>query len=78
MDKQRKITDLSFEEALEELQQIVRNVETGKDSLEHVIGAYERGNLLRKHCEDKLKAAKLRVEKIIEKDSKISIEKLDI
>lgn len=78
MDKQRKIEDLSFEEALNELQQIVRSVETGKDSLEYVISAYERGNLLRKHCESKLNEAKLRVEKIVEADSKISIENLDI
>lgn len=78
MDKQRKITDLSFEEALEELQQIVRSVETGKDSLEHVISAYERGNLLRRYCEDKLREAKLRVEKIVESDSKISTESVEI
>ena len=78
MNNQKEIENLNFEEALDELQQLVRNIENGKDSLENVINSYERGNLLRKHCEGKLKEAKLRVEKIIESESGISKEKIDI
>ena len=68
MSDQKNIEKLSFEEALGELQGIVRNIETGKDGLEKIINDYERGNALKKHCESKLAAAKLKVDKII-KDS---------
>ena len=58
------VSDLSFEAALLELEEIVRQLETGKSSLEDAIGAYERGAALKKHCETKLTEAKARVEKI--------------
>jgi exodeoxyribonuclease VII small subunit len=73
MDKDKKIDQFTFEEALGELQEIVKGIETGKDDLEKVINDYERGNALKKHCESKLKEAKLRIEKIVEKsDGSIS------
>jgi exodeoxyribonuclease VII small subunit len=73
MDKDKKIDQFTFEEALSELQEIVKGIETGKDDLEKVINDYERGNALKKHCESKLKEAKLRIEKIVEKsDGSIS------
>lgn len=59
-----EIAKLSFEEALEALEEIVRQLETGEGSLENAIGAYERGAHLKRHCELKLKEAKARVEKI--------------
>jgi exodeoxyribonuclease VII small subunit len=59
-----EISELSFEVALAELEEIVRQLEQGKSDLEDAIGAYERGAALRKHCETKLKEAKVRVEKI--------------
>ena len=58
------VSDLSFEAALSKLEEIVRQLETGKSSLEDAIGAYERGAALKKHCETKLTEAKARVEKI--------------
>ena len=58
------VSALSFEAALSELEEIVRQLETGKSSLEDAIGAYERGAELKKHCEQKLTEAKARVEKI--------------
>jgi exodeoxyribonuclease VII small subunit len=58
------VSKLSFEAALSELEEIVRQLETGKSSLEDAIGAYERGAELKKHCEKKLTEAKSRVEKI--------------
>jgi exodeoxyribonuclease VII small subunit len=73
MNKDKKIDQFTFEEALSELQEIVKGIETGKDDLEKVINDYERGNALKKHCESKLKEAKLRIEKIVEKsDGSIS------
>ena len=56
---------LSFEEALRELETIVRRLEEGKTNLEDAITAYERGASLRFHCEKKLKDARLRVEHIV-------------
>ena len=58
------IRKLSFEAALAELEEIVRALEQGKSSLDDAIAAYERGAQLKKHCEDKLNEARLRVEKI--------------
>ena len=58
------ISSLSFEAALSELEEIVRQLEAGRSSLEDAIGAYERGARLKQHCEKKLSEAKARVEKI--------------
>ena len=56
---------LSFEQALAELERIVAELESGKTDLEQSIAAYERGALLKGHCEAKLKEAQLRVERIV-------------
>ncbi|TJZ92538.1 exodeoxyribonuclease VII small subunit [Paracoccus gahaiensis] len=58
------ITTLSFEEAMRELEATVGKLETGEATLEESIALYERGAALRKHCEDRLRAAEERVEKI--------------
>ena len=70
----KRISSLSFESALSELQEIVKNIETGKDGLDKIITAYERGNALKKHCEDKLNEAKLKISKIVEKQEKDGVE----
>jgi len=49
--------NIKFEEALEELEQITKSLEDGKDSLENSMKLYERGMLLREFCERKLKEA---------------------
>lgn len=58
-------TDVSFEDALAELERIVRGLEGGQQKLEDAIGAYERGALLRRHCEAKLAEAEARVQAIV-------------
>lgn len=63
-DKPVDVEKLSFEAALAELEEIVRQLEQGKSSLDDAIGAYERGAKLKQHCEKKLNEAKMRVEKI--------------
>ncbi len=55
---------LSFEEALKALEDIVTRLESADASLEESIALYERGALLRKHCETRLNAAQERVEAI--------------
>jgi len=59
-----EIASLSFEEALEELEAIVRQLEAGRGRLDDAIGSYERGAALKRHCETKLNEAKAKVEKI--------------
>ncbi|MGB0935776.1 MAG: exodeoxyribonuclease VII small subunit [Alphaproteobacteria bacterium] len=59
------VKGLSFEQAMAELEGIVRKFEEGQVSLEEAITFYERGNSLKAHCEGKLKDAELRVEKIV-------------
>lgn len=58
------IEGLSFEEALKQLEQIVRSLETGETPLAEAIAVYERGNRLRQHCSRLLNQAKERIEKI--------------
>jgi exodeoxyribonuclease VII small subunit len=67
------ITKLSFEEALEQLEDIVSKLEDGSINLEESIQEYTRGVHLKNHCETKLKEATLKVEQItIDKDGKFS------
>lgn len=61
----KDIGKMSFEEALRELEVLVKKLEGGQIALEEAIGSYERGNALRKHCEKKLSEAKLKVEMIV-------------
>ena len=58
------LASLSFEDAMTELEKIVRNLEDGKTKLDESVAAYERGAALRRHCEAKLREAQLTVEKI--------------
>jgi exodeoxyribonuclease VII small subunit len=58
------IAKMSFEEALVELEKLVRQLEDGKAKLDDAIGAYERGALLKRRCETKLREAQFRIEKI--------------
>jgi exodeoxyribonuclease VII small subunit len=59
------IPSLSFEQALGELEKIVAELESGQAPLERSIEMYERGAALKAHCEARLEAARLRVEKIV-------------
>jgi exodeoxyribonuclease VII small subunit len=61
------VETLSFEDALAELEQIVRGLEGGQQKLEEAIAAYERGAALRRHCEAKLAEAEARVAAIVER-----------
>lgn len=57
---------LTFEQALAELEAIVRQLEGGQADLESAIGDYERGTRLKEHCLKKLASARLKVEKILQ------------
>lgn len=62
---QTPVETLSFEAALRELESIVGRLEQGEVDLEDSIALYERGQALKAHCEQKLKAAESRLEKIV-------------
>jgi exodeoxyribonuclease VII small subunit len=58
---------LSFEDALAELDQIVRGLEGGTLKLDAAIQAFERGVKLRRHCEGKLAEVEARVEALVQR-----------
>jgi exodeoxyribonuclease VII small subunit len=57
-------TELSFEEALKRLEEIVRTLERGEAPLDQSIELYQEGDRLKRHCEARLKAAQARIEQI--------------
>lgn len=69
---------LSFEEALANLETIVRELESGKIKLDDAIVSYEKAVALKQFCEQKLKTAELKIEKInLAPNGEISTEPLD-
>jgi exodeoxyribonuclease VII small subunit len=58
------IAAMTFEEAMKELEGVVKRLESGDVPLEDSIRLYERGAALKAHCETKLKAAEEKVERI--------------
>jgi exodeoxyribonuclease VII small subunit len=72
------ISSLTFEDALAELERIVRGLEGGQQKLEDAIAAYERGAALRRHCEAKLAEAEARVQAIVERaDGSLALKSAD-
>lgn len=64
-DKADDVSKMSFEDAMAALEKIVDALDRGEVSLEKSIEIYERGAALQRHCEDKLKQAEMRVQKIV-------------
>ncbi len=58
------VKTLTFERAMEELELIVKRLEDGKVPLEESVKIYERGETLKRRCEDLLRQAELRVERL--------------
>jgi exodeoxyribonuclease VII small subunit len=58
------VRKLSFERAIEELESIVKRLEDGKVPLEESVAIYERGEQLKRRCEELLRQAEARVDKI--------------
>jgi exodeoxyribonuclease VII small subunit len=73
-----KIENIPFEQALKELEAVVRKLESGSGDLESSINDYVRGTELKAYCEAKLKDAKLKVEKILKTtDGNIQLKPFD-
>ncbi len=60
----KDIAKMSFEDALDELKEIVATLESGDGKLDAAIASYERGAKLKQYCEKKLKEAQEKIEKI--------------
>lgn len=75
----KTIDEMSFEEALSELEEIVRKIDSGQENLAGAVESFERGVSLKKHCGKMLSDAKLKVEKIIAADeNEVKTTSLDV
>ena len=66
-----KKVDINFEKALEELEAIVEDLESGDLSLENSLKSFEKGIKLAWQCQEKLSQAELQVQKLIEEDGEL-------
>ena len=72
-----EIKAMSFETALARLEQIVSDLEHGETALEESIQLYEKGSLLKAHCEERLAKAQMRIDKVIVKEGKTVLEAME-
>ena len=72
---EKDINNLSFEDALEQLENITESFEDGDSTLENAVNLYNKGVLLKKHCEKKLKEAKKKIDEAKENDTDMNKEK---
>ncbi len=76
---EQDLNALSFEQAMEELEQVVRQLETGKIKLDDAVAAYEKGVKLKQICEEKLAQAKAKIDILIldKNNTPIGVESFD-
>ena len=72
-DRPAALDTLTFEQALAELEGIVKALESGQGALEASVAAYQRGAALRAHCERKLAEAEQKVQAIVEGPSGLTL-----
>jgi len=64
-------TDLPFEQAIEQLEGVVENLEDGELDLEAALVAFEQGVALSKHCAGQLESAERRIEVLVEQGGEL-------
>ena len=64
-----EIENMNFEEALQELENIINKLEAWEVPLDETITLYERGSELKKYCEKKLQSAEEKIQRISQKQS---------
>lgn len=69
--------ELSFEENLEKLEEIVKKLEAGDVPLDEAIGAFNEAMILAKNCDQKLKNAEEAICKLVNKDGEVSEFKIE-
>ncbi len=70
--------EMSFEEAIAELENIVDKLEKGQLSLDESLLLFEKGIKLVRECNDKLKSAQQKVEKLIEENGGLRAEPFEV
>ncbi len=68
-----KIKNLSFEEAIKRLEEVVDMLESGETPLEQTIDLYQEGVLLARHCDQKLTQVEQKIEVLLEEDGKMVV-----
>ncbi len=68
----KPIDEMSFEEALAELEKLVNDLDSGNVPLEQSVALYERGEKLKAYCEKKLKDAELKINEITKTSDGVS------
>ena len=69
-----KKNEKNFENAIERLEEIAQLLESEDTPLEESIKLFEEGIKLKEFCEEKLKSAKLKIDKIIKSNKELSSE----
>ena len=69
MNNDNMLEKMTFEEAINELENLVESLDKGDISLDQAIAAYDRGSQLKDHCQKKLSEAKMKVETIQSSDN---------
>jgi len=64
-----EIADLTFEQAFQQLEEVVRQLESGELPLEQSLALFEQGMVLAKFCENKLDEAEQKVHQLVGADS---------
>ncbi len=64
--------ELSFEESLENLEEIVKKLESGEVPLDDAINEFNKAMTLAKNCDEKLKVAEEAITKIVNPDGSLS------
>ncbi|MBE7637935.1 exodeoxyribonuclease VII small subunit [Sneathiella sp. P13V-1] len=72
------IQEMSFESAMQELEAIVEKLDSGNVDLDQSIDIYTRGSQLKSHCEQKLRAAQERVDKIVNQNGTLSTQPANV
>ena len=79
MTDTKSIEKMSLEEALAELEEIVKKIDTGQENLSDAVSSFERGVELKKRCDQMLTEAKLKIEKISKtEEGNIAISEVEI
>ena len=79
MNDKELLEKMTFEDAMDELEGIVNALDKGNVSLDEAIAAYDRGSVLKDHCEKRLNQAKMKVETIqSEENGELKTDKIDV
>lgn len=63
--KDDNLSELTFEESFKRLEEVVKKLESSESSLEKAISYYELGVKLKNNCDEKLRQAELKIQKVI-------------